>query len=318
MLEENNAVSYLYPPEDKGILIIEARKSISPISWIQANKKDFEKALLKFGGILLRNFDIYAVSEFNRFAQEICPYLLNYTYRSTPRTNLGGKIYTATEYPADQYIPLHNENAYSDSWPSKIMFFCVIPAKDGGETPIADSRKIFKRLDTEIINKFIKKGILYVRNYSPGVDLSWQEVFQTSNKLEVEKYCKEHSIEYSWNKKGPELTTKQICQVVLTHPLTKEDVWFNQAHLFHISSLRRDVAQSLLIEFGEENLPRNSYYGDGSPIEEAVLEKIRDVYDKESIIFKWQKGDLMVLDNILMAHGRNPYSGERKIAVAMG
>ena len=318
MFKESESIFYSYPIEDKSIFIIEAKKSINPIVWLQENKEDFAKALLRFGGILLRNFDIHAVSEFNRFAQEICSHLLNYTYRSTPRTNLGGKIYTATEYPADQHIPLHNENSYSDSWPSKIMFFCVIPAKEGGETPIADSRKVFKRLDKELIDKFIKKGILYVRNYTPGVDLSWQEVFQTSDKLEVEKYCNEHSIEYSWNEKGPELTTKQICQSVLTHPFTKEDVWFNQAHLFHVSGLKKEIVQSLLTEFEEGHLPRNAYYGDSSPIEEDVLEKIRDAYDKESIVFKWQRGDLMVLDNILMAHGRKPFSGERKIAVAMG
>lgn len=318
MFKESEPISYSYPTEGKSIFIIEAKNSISPIVWLQANKEDFAKALLRFGGILLRNFDIHAVSEFNQFSQEICSQLLNYTYRSTPRTNLGGKIYTATEYPADQHIPLHNENSYSDSWPSKIMFFCVIPAKKGGETPIADSRKVFKRLDKELIDKFIKKGILYVRNYTPGIDLSWQEVFQTSDKLEVERYCKEHSIKYYWNEKGPELTTKQICQSVLAHPFTKEYVWFNQAHLFHISCLKKEIVQSLFTEFAEEHLPRNSYYGDGSPIEEDVLEKIRDAYDKESMVFKWQRGDLMVLDNILMAHGRNPFSGERKIAVAMG
>ncbi len=318
MFEKSEVVSYFDPAEDKGIFVIEAIKPINPILWIKANKPHFDQMLLKFGGILLRKFDIHAVSEFNRFAQEICPNLLSYTYRSTPRTNLGGKIYTATEYPVDQHIPLHNENAYADSWPQKIMFFCVIPAKEGGETPIADSRKIFKRLDKEIIEKFTKNGVLYVRNYAQGIDLSWQEVFQTSDRLEVEKYCNEHSMQFSWNEIDPELTTKQICQATLTHPVTHEDVWFNQAHLFHVSGLKEDVAQSLLTEFGKESLPRNAYYGDGRSIEEEVLIHIRDAYEKEMIVFKWQKGDLMILDNLLMAHGRRPYSGERKIAVAMG
>ena len=307
-----------YPKNDKGIFMIEAKQSINPVLWIRENKSLFEQTLLQYGGILLRGFDIHSVSEFNKFSQEVCPNLLEYTYRSTPRSNLGGKIYTATEYPADQFIPLHNENAYADAWPQKIMFFCVIPAKEGGETPVADSRLVFKRINKEIIKKFEDKGILYVRNYSPGVDLSWQEVFQTTEKQEVQKYCLDHSIKYFWNQKGPELTTKQLCQATLVHPITKEKVWFNQAHLFHISGLNKEIIQSLLSELGEQNLPRNAYYGDETPIEEEILTHIRAAYEQEVIVFGWQRGDIMILDNVLMTHGRRPYSGERKIAVSMG
>lgn len=307
-----------YPTKDKGLLMIETKKPINPFLWVQDNKSLFEQSFLKHGGILLRGFDIHSVSEFNKFSQVVCPNLLQYTYRSTPRSNLGGKIYTATEYPADQFIPLHNENAYTDAWPQKIMFFCALPAKEGGETPIADSRKVFNRIDAEVIKKFEEKNVLYVRNYSPGVDLSWQEVFQTTEKKEVEKYCFAHSIKYFWNQEGPELTTKQLCQATLVHPITKEKVWFNQAHLFHISSLNNEIVHSLISELGEKNLPRNAFYGDESPIEEDVLAHIRDAYEQETIVFRWQRGDIMVLDNVLMAHGRRPYSGDRKIVVSMG
>ena len=282
MFSEAEVTSYLCPTEDKGIFIIEARQPVSPILWMQKNKSECEKVLLKYGGILLRGFDIHSVSEFNKFSQVICPDLLDYTYRSTPRTKLGGKIYTATEYPADQYIPLHNENAYADVWPQKIMFFCVIPAKEGGATPVADSRKVLKKIDKEIIEKFESKGVLYVRNYSSGVDLSWQEVFQTSEEEEVEKYCLDHSLQYFWNSEGPELTTKQVCQATLVHLTTKEKVWFNQAHLFHVSGLKKEVAQSLISEFGEHNLPRNAYYGDGAPMEEDILAHIREAYEQSS------------------------------------
>lgn len=314
----SDASTSFYPTEDKGIFMVEAKKTVSPIIWIQDNKAYFEQILLKYGGILLRGFDINSLSEFNKFSQIVCPSLLEYTYRSTPRSNLGGKIYTATEYPADQFIPLHNENAYADAWPQKIMFFSVIPAKEGGETPIADSRKVLKRINKEIVKKFEGKGVLYVRNYTAGVDLSWQEVFQTDEKAEVEKYCRNHSIKYYWNQEGPELTTKQLCQATLVHPITKEKVWFNQAHLFHISSLPHKIAQSLIEELGEKNLPRNSFYGDESPIEEEALAHIRAAYEEEIIAFRWQRGDIMILDNLLMAHGRKPFSGDRKIAVAMG
>ena len=300
------------------ILVCEPQsKDFDTFTWVLENKAHIEKEILKYGGILFRNFNLFSVSEFNRFVQILAPNLLEYIYRSTPRTLLGGKIYTATEYPADQTIPLHNENAYSLSWPEKIFFFSVLGASEGGETPITDSRNIYKKIDPVIRERFEKKKVLYVRNYRAGMDLSWQEVFQTDKRDEVEDYCKKHSIEWEWNKGLSELTTQQICQSTLSHPQTNEKVWFNQAHLFHITNLEEEARKSLLDEYGKEHLPRNSFYGDGASFETGVLDHIREVYEQEKIIFKWKKGDIMLLDNRLMAHGRQPYKGERKIAVAM-
>lgn len=304
-------------PETKSLLVITPQVNLNIFEWVKENKSFLEDYLIKFGGILLRGFRIYSVSEFNKVVQILCPSLLDYVYRSTPRTNLGGKIYTATEYPADRSIPLHNENSYSHTWPEKIFFFSVIVATEGGETPIADSRRVYLNINRAIRDKFEQKGILYVRNYTPGIDLSWQEVFQTEEKEVVNKYCQDNNIEFRWNKNGPELTTKQVCQASIQHPISKVPVWFNQAHLFHISALKENDRISLIKELGEENLPRNTFYGDGESIEIEVLDYIRKVYNQEKIKFQWQKGDIMMLDNILTAHSREPYKGERKVAVAM-
>ena len=99
--------------------------------------------------------------------------------------------------------------------------------------------------------------------------------------------------------------------------MTGEWVWFNQAHLFHASALGEESRQGLLSTLGEENLPRNVYYGDGSPIPDEDLDIIREIYNQQKRVFPWQKGDITMIDNLLMAHGRNPYIGERKIIVAM-
>jgi len=306
-------------PETKGLMIIEPKtKGFNAFAWVKNNENSLKDCLRKFGGILLRGFDIYAVSEFNKIVQILYPNLLEYVYRSTPRTKLGGKIYTATEYPANRVIPIHNENSYSKKWPKIIFFFSVIVPLEGGETPIADSRKIYQKIDQSIREKFESKGLNYVRNYNVGIDLSWQEVFQTDNKEEVNQYCKDNGIDYEWkNCGGTELKTTEFCQASIIHPVTGEPVWFNQAHLFHISALKENDKFDFIREVGEENLPRNVFYGDGSPIENESLEHIRRIYEEEKIKFKWRKGDIMILDNILMAHGRETYLGERKIAVAM-
>ena len=115
---------------------------------------------------------------------------------------------------------------------------------------------------------------MYVRNYGHTLDLPWEMVFQTSNRLEVERYCRGAGIEFEW-KNGNGLRTCYVGQAAARHAVSGESVWFNQAHLFHVSSLEPVVRESLLAEFSSEELPRNVYYGDGSEIEESVLSHIR-------------------------------------------
>jgi alpha-ketoglutarate-dependent taurine dioxygenase len=266
-------------------------------------------------GLLFRNFNIFSPELFEQFVIASSAGLLSYKERSSPRTQISNNIYTSTDYPADQSIFLHNENSYQHTWPLKIFFFCLTPAIQGGETPIADCRKVLDRIDPKIRQRFIEKGWMLVRNFRDGLSLTWQSVFQTENKDVVENYCRGAGIETRW--RGDGLQTRQARQAVSRHPVTGEMVWFNHAAFFHISTLEPSAQEVLLAGSGEEELPNNTYYGDGSPIEISVLEEIREAYRREAVSFSWQEGDLLMLDNMLVAHGRNPYVGRRKILVAM-
>ena len=277
-----------------------------------------QECLLKYGGILFRGFTngLSNDAACKDFAHVFSSDLLSYEFGSTPRTDLGGGVYTATEYPAHQSIPLHNEQAYTLQWPLNIWFHCVTEPETGGETPIADSRRIYQKIPVAIRERFEKKRLLYVRNYGNGLDLPWEKVFGTESKSTAEEFCRKNRIDFEWKDDG-ELRTKQCCQATAQHPVTREWVWFNQAHLFHISNLEPASREVLLDIVDVEDLPRNVYYGDGSPIEESVLSEIRGVLSDETVKFSWQKGDFLMLDNMLSAHSRSPFTGKRKVVVAM-
>ena len=275
-----------------------------------------ETELPRAGGILFRGFAFNGEADFEAFARSFGHELLTYDYASTPRTKLNNRVYTSTEYPAHQVIPLHNEQSYSLNWPLKIWFHCMQAAQVGGETPIVDSRLVYQQLDPVIRQRFAEKRLMYVRNYGNNLDLPWQQAFSTEDRSQVERFCRASHIDFQWTDDG-ELSTRQVCQAVARHPVSGEWVWFNQAHLFHISNLAASVRETLISIVGEQGVPRNVFYGDGSSIELEALEHIREVLQRCQVSFAWQAGDVLMLDNMLVAHGRSTFQGARKVVVAM-
>jgi alpha-ketoglutarate-dependent taurine dioxygenase len=305
-------------PEDRFLLVLEPNmEGVDLVSWAASQRDALERQLLAHGGILFRGFNINSVQQFTAVTRAICDNLIDYNERAAPRSEVEKSVYTSTEFPADQHIPMHHEMSYSHNWPAKIWFYCAQPPAGGGRTPVADDRKVLQRIDPAIRQRFVEKKVMYVRNYGEGVDLPWQEVFQTADRSAVEEYCRKARMTFEWKDKN-RLRTRTVRPATVTHPKTGETIWFNHAHMFHMSNLQPGVREALLAEFREDELPRNAFYGDGSPIESSVLEEIRGVYDEVALRFDWRQGDILMLDNFLSSHGREPFVGPRKILVAMG
>lgn len=298
------------------LIIKPALDGVDLLSWSAEQREFIHAQVLKYGGVLLRGFSVASIAEFERFVSTVSIELLEYREQSSPRSRVSGNIYTSTDYPPDQPIFLHNESSYSHAWPLKIFFHCVTPAQEGGETPIADCRKVFARIEPALRERFSQKGVMYVRNFGDGMGLPWQTVFQTEDKAQVEQYCRSAGIQFEW-KDGNRLRTYKTGRAILKHPQTQETTWFNHATFFHVSTLLPSIREELLAAFNEEDLPTNTYYGDGSPIESSVLDELRAIYHAETVSFPWQAGDILMLDNMLTAHGRAPFRGTRKVVVGM-
>jgi alpha-ketoglutarate-dependent taurine dioxygenase len=299
-------------------LIVEPRvPEIDPAGWASGNREWIAARLREHGGILFRDFPVESLADFEAFAQASCDTLIEYGERSSPRTSLQGRVYSSTDHPADQEIRLHCEQSYTVEWPMRISFCCLEPAARGGRTPIAATRDITSALDPHVLDEFARRGVMYLRNYGGGMGLSWQEAFQTQDRKSVEEYCRRAEIDVEWLEDA-RLRTRQVRPAFRRHPATGERLWFNHALFFHISSLDRVTGEALLAGMPEADLPHNTYFGDGGAIGADVLKHLRDAHDTAMFSFAWQRGDILMLDNMLAAHGREPFEGRRTIAVGMG
>ncbi|WP_082404669.1 TauD/TfdA family dioxygenase [Saccharothrix sp. NRRL B-16348] len=284
--------------------------------WIAGNRASLDALARKAGAVLLRDFAVTGPDDFRSVMSALSDRVLDYGERSSPRSEVVEGVYTSTDHPADQPIVLHNEQSYTLNWPLRIVFFCETAPEEGGRTPLADSRRVLARLRPGTVARFESLGVRYVRNYLPGLSLPWQEVFGTESRADVEEYCRSRRIGFEWI--GADgLRTSQVRPAVHTHPVTGERTWFNHALFFHVTSLPAEVGAGLREALAREELPYNTYYGDGAEIEDDVLAELRAAYEAETTGFDWRRGDVLVVENMLAAHGRDPFRGARRILAAM-
>lgn len=230
ILDSSNNLPLLVEPDTQG----ECSNIDTLLLWYKENSQFIENKLLLHGAILFRGFSVNTMSVFENFVRTVSGNLGDYVDGNSPRTKLTQGIYTSTEYPAEYSISLHNELSYSHKWPDRLYFCCISAPSNGGETPIADSRKILKSLSPNIVEEFTSKQVRYIRNLHSdyGLGVSWQDTFETSNKLLVEDFCIKNNIDFEWKKNGS-LRISHIRPAIATHPKTGEAVWFNQADQFH-------------------------------------------------------------------------------------
>jgi alpha-ketoglutarate-dependent taurine dioxygenase len=307
--------SFLAEGQQLPVVFTPAIEGVDLAAWVRDNRDEIERAQDAHGAILFRGFGLSSTEDFEAVASAICPDLFA-EYGDLPPESDTARVYGVTPYPPDKTILFHNESSHLPTWPMKQFFFCVVPAAEGGTTPLYDGRVVLSMLDPEVARQFEEKGLMYVRNFSEGVDVPWQEFFHTDDRAEVERICAEGGMTCEWTDNA--LRVKNVTKGVARHPRTGEKVFFNQVQLHHVACLEPETRDSLRALFAEEDMPRNVYYGDGTLIPDEVIQHIGEVFEEACVEFPWQTGDLVAVDNMLVAHARRPYKEPRKSLVAMG
>lgn len=279
-------------------------------------KNNLEKKYNKYGFILFKNFKVKNLEDFNSAVKSIHKKIVGYEEASTPRSKVKGKIYTSTQISAEREIPLHNEMSYASKFPKHLWFYSDTVAKKGGYTTIANSKKIYDSINKKIVKEFEEKKVLYIRKFGLGFDLSWQTTFNTNSKSKVNNYCKINNIKFKWLP-GKKLITFKKNNFSIYNNKIKSRVWFNQAHLFHKSNYDKKTLSLMKKVYGEDFYPRDAKFGNNTEIPNSYMSSIRKVLKTNTYNIKWGKGDVALIDNLLVAHGRSKYIGERKVYVVM-
>jgi alpha-ketoglutarate-dependent taurine dioxygenase len=288
-----------------------------PMSALLAERLPEVKAILaEHGAVVLRGLSPLSdvPAELATVATHIAGHQpVPYHEQSSPRTEVGDRVFTATDYPKHAELFLHNELSYAQTWPRFLIFHCAQPAEQGGATMLADCREVLERVPEEIRAAFAVRSWKYVRNLRASAGLSWQLVFQTTSRDDVEAYCASSGVVLQWTNDGARISAVRPA----TLELAEGSVWFNHIAAFHLSTLPDDVARSLHRLYAAEDLPVNTYFGDDGPIADDVVEAIRVAYRQATVDINWQRGDLAVIDNQKVAHGRRAYLGSRKVFVVL-
>ena len=295
--------------------------------WNADHRDQLNNEIHQAGVLLLRGFPVDSAEAFRDICASICPTLRNYTGGDSPRSGVTDKVYTSSDYAADLEVLLHNELSYAGWSPDRVFFCCLVPSQTGGETQIADGRKIYVELDQTVRSRFKEKGVTYLQHLwdedgEPGVGKSWQETFETRDRGEAEVYLRQAGMDFEWTALG--IRTAATKPAVREHAVTGELCWHNQADQWHrdMASVKDSVGDGSPEttgpgQTGQETLGNHVVFGDGSRIDVSDLEHVREVSRQCEVVFPWQQGDIMMIDNVLAMHGRKPFTGKRTVLVAM-
>lgn len=296
--------------------LVHVETAADAASWAHENRDAVRAAVADRGALLVRGLDLREHAGAAAAMRAVGGDPMAEREAFAPRQSLGGGLYSATPWPANQPMCMHHELSYTLAFPGLIMFACLSAPASGGATTVADGAAVLSALPSDLVTRFEREGWILTRSYNEDIGASWQVAFGTEDRAAVEAYCRDNAIAFTWQADGG-LRTRQHRSAVLTHPVTGVRSWFNQVAFLSEWTMAEEVREYLVDEYGPDGLPFNTRFGNGEPIGADVVERIAEVYDAHTVREPWQGGDLLVVDNLRTAHAREAYTGDREVVVAM-
>lgn len=284
--------------------------------WAAENREALRTQVTEHGALLVRGLGLRAADQVGAVFTGLGGDPMQDREAFAPRQVHGPGLYSSSTWPANQPMCMHHESSYRLEFPGLMLFACLSAPDQGGATAVADAERVLQALPAALSERFEREGWLLTRSYNDEIGASLAESFGTDDRTAVERYCRDHAIEFTWQPDGS-LRTRQRRPAVVRHPLTGRRCWFNQIAFLNEWTLAPEVREYLVDVYGEDGLPFNTRFGDGSPIGEDVVQLINATYERHTRREPWQAGDVLLVDNVRTAHSRESYSGEREVLVAM-
>ena len=283
--------------------------------WVAEQRDALRASVAEHGALLVRGLGLRTAVQVEAVFRELGD-LMDEVEAFAPRRRYAQGIYSATTWPPNQPMCVHHELSYALEVPSLMLFACLTAPTTGGATPLADGWPVLEMLPAALVERCDREGWLLIRNYNDEIGASVVDVFGTDDRAAVERYCRANQITFEW-REGGGLRTWQRRSAVVRHPISGRRCWFNQIAFLNPWTLADEVREYLVDMYGEDGLPFNTRFGNGDPIGPEIVQTINNAYQANSVQTPWQAGDLLLVDNIRTAHGREPFEGPRDVIVAL-
>jgi alpha-ketoglutarate-dependent taurine dioxygenase len=283
--------------------------------WAAEHRDALRAALVEHGSLLVRGLGLRDAVQTEAAFRQLGS-LMSETEAFAPRRSYATGVYSSSKWPPSQPMCMHHELSYRLEFPGLMLFACLVAPADRGATPIADSPAVLHALPPELVERFERVGWVLIRNYNNEIGASFAEAFGTDDRRGIESYCGANAIKFEWQPDGA-LRTWQRRSAVVQHPRTGQRCWFNQIAFLNEWTMDPEVREYLVDMYGEDGLPFNTRFGNGDAIGADVVQVINEAYEAHTAREPWQAGDLMLVDNVRTAHGKEPFQGPREVVVAM-
>jgi len=283
--------------------------------WAAEHRDALRAAVVEHGSLLVRGLGLRDAAATEAVFRQLGS-LMTEMEAFAPRRRFAQGVYSSSKWPTNQPMCMHHELSYLIEPPSLMLFACLTAAASGGGTPVADSPAVLDALPADLVERFEQTGWLLTRNYNEDIGASFADAFGTDDRGAVESYCRRHAIDFEWQPDGG-LRTRQRRSAVVRHPRTGQRCWFNQIAFLNEWTMDPELREYLVDIYGADGLPFNTRFGNGDAIGADVVQVINEVYEANTTREQWQAGDLMLVDNVRTAHGKEPFEGPREVVVAM-
>ncbi|KAL3840849.1 hypothetical protein ACJIZ3_025440 [Penstemon smallii] len=295
---------------------LESHYNLSVLTAAVKDQKPWLDSLLhRHGAILFRGFNsLTTAPNFNDVVEAFGYEELPYVGGAAPRTSVVGRVFTANESPPDQKIPFHHEMAQVPEYPSKLFFFCEVEPANGGETPIVLSHLVYERMKEkypDFVEKLEKHGLIYTRvlgeedDPSSPIGRGWKSTFLTNDKSVAEERAGKLNMKLEWTDDGVKTIMGPIPAVKYDETRQRK-IWFNSM-----------VAAYTGWEDARNDPVKAVTFGDGTPLPGHIIYDCLKILEEESIAIPWQKGDVLLIDNLAVLHSRRPFDPPRRILASL-